>query len=99
MKKLVGNCRNSYTPVKISFILTTTTYDNTDLANDIHFKKIEGGWAGLVLAKIRLILAADIPSKKIEGGWALSIVVAARLILANDIPSKKTGGSTRPLFS
>ena len=33
------------------------------LANDIPSKKRKGGWAGLILAKIRLILANDILSK------------------------------------
>ena len=28
------------------------------------------GWAGLVVAKIKLILANDIPSKKMKDGWA-----------------------------
>ena len=34
------------------------------MADDIPFQKIEGGWAGLLLAKIRLILANDLVSKK-----------------------------------
>ena len=49
-------------------------------------------WAGLVSAKIRLILVNDIPSKRIEGGCAGLVLVKIRLILVNDISSKKVGG-------
>ena len=45
--------------------------------------------AGLVPAKIRVILANVIPSKKRERGWAVQIPAKIKLTLANEIPSKK----------
>ena len=43
-------------------------------------------WAGLVSAKIRLILVNDISSKKIQGRWERLVLAKLRLIVANDIP-------------
>ena len=48
------------------------------MADDIRFKKIKGGWARLVLAKMRVILANDIPSKKREGEWVGLVLVNVR---------------------
>ena len=65
------------------------------MANDIPSKKREGGWAGLIAAKIKLILANAIPSKKIEDRWAGLVLAKIRLILVNDISSEKIGGKSK----
>ena len=48
------------------------------MANDIPSKKTKAEWAGLVLAKIRLILATGMPSKK-GSGWARLVFARMRL--------------------
>ena len=52
-------------------------------------------WAGLVLAKVRLILAKDLLSKKIKGGWAIIVLAKIKLILVKHLLSKKIKGDGR----
>mgnify|MGYP005984722763 FL=1 len=51
--------------------------------------EIKGGWAVLILAKIKLNLANYLLSKKMKGEWTGVVLTKKRPILPSDIPSKK----------
>ena len=55
------------------------------MANYKPSKKIEGGGARLVPAKIRLTFSNDLVSKKMKGEWTGLVFTKIRLILPNDI--------------